>query len=195
MTERNHANPAVLDIIVERWSPRSFDASAIPQADLDAIFEAAGWAPSAFNVQPWRFLYAHCGDENWETFQSLLIDFNRGWAQHASVLVFVISDTRQRKGDGQTSLNHSHSFDTGAAWVLAALQATAMGYHAHAMTGLKFDEAKAVLRIPDDHRLEAAFVIGRQAPRENLPAQLQEREVMSARRPVADFAIAGPFPL
>ena len=108
MTERSEASPRVLEAIVDRWSPRSFDEGAVPQEDLDVIFEAAGWAPSAFNLQPWRFLYAHRGDANWERFLSLLIDFNQSWAKDASVLVFVVSDTLQRKDDGRTSANHSH---------------------------------------------------------------------------------------
>ncbi|MCB2064632.1 MAG: nitroreductase family protein, partial [Novosphingobium sp.] len=87
MTERSEASPRVLEAIVDRWSPRSFDEGAVPQEDLDVIFEAAGWAPSAFNLQPWRFLYAHRGDANWERFLSLLIDFNQSWAKDASVLV------------------------------------------------------------------------------------------------------------
>jgi nitroreductase len=193
MTERDGANPEVLDVIVERWSPRSFVESAVPQADLDLILEAAGWAPSAFNLQPWRFLYAHRGDGNWERFLSLLVDFNRTWAKDASVLVFVVSDILQRKEDGTAAPNHSHSFDAGAAWVLAALQATAMGYHAHAMSGVKFEEAKRELEIPDDHRIEAAIVIGRQGLKDRLPEALQQREQPSGRKPVSEFAWAGNF--
>jgi len=86
MTERT-AHPKVETLIVDRWSPRAFDGSEIPQEDLEVIFEAAGLAPSAYNYQPWTFLYATKGDANWELFLSQLIDFNKGWAQHASVLV------------------------------------------------------------------------------------------------------------
>jgi len=193
MTERDGANSEVLDVIVDRWSPRAFVESAMPQADLDVILEAAGWAPSAFNMQPWRFLYAHRGDANWDRFLGLLIDFNRSWAKDASVLVFVVSDILQRKDDGTASPSHSHSFDAGAAWALAALQATAMGYHVHAMSGVKLDEARRELEIPDDYRLEAAFVIGRQGQKDKLPEVLQQREQPSGRKPVSEFAWAGNF--
>ncbi|RYG29919.1 MAG: nitroreductase [Burkholderiales bacterium] len=193
MPERHQANPTVHDLIVDRWSPRSFDQSAMPQEDLNAVLEAAGWAPSAFNGQPWTFLYAHRGDENWDRFLSLLVDFNQIWAKNASVLVFVVSDSLMRKDDGETSANRSHSFDAGAAWALAALQAAAMGYHTHAMSGVHFAKAQAELNIPDDHRLEAAFVIGTKAPKENLPEALQAREVQSARKPLSDIARAGNF--
>ncbi len=191
MNERT-AHPRVEKMIVERWSPRAFDGSEMPQEDLDVIFEAAGWAPSAYNVQPWTFLYARRGDENWDLLLSQLIEFNQGWAQNASALVFVVSDSLMRSEKGNSE-NHSHSFDAGAAWALAALQAHTMGYHTHGMTGLKFGEAEKALGIPEDHRLEAAFAIGRQAPKETLPDFLQEREVPSTRKPVSEITRAGKF--
>lgn len=191
MTGRT-AHPKVENLIVNRWSPRAFDRSEMPQEDLDVIFEAAGWAPSAYNVQPWTFLYAKRGDENWDLFLSQLIEFNQGWAKDASVLVYVVSDTQMRSENGNTQ-NYSHSFDAGAAWALATLQAQALGYHTHGMTGLKFGEAEAALGIPSDHRLEVAFVIGKIAGKEVLPDFLQDREVPSDRKPVREIARAGKF--
>lgn len=192
MPERSEANPRIEKLIVERWSPRSFDASEMPQEDLDVIFEAAGWAPSSYNIQPWRFLYSRRGDENWERFLSLLIDSNRVWAQNASVLIFVVSDTLNRMGD-EPQPNRPHTFDAGSAWAMMALQATAMGYHAHGMIGIHIDEAVRELGIPDDHRLEAAVAIGRQDSKDKLPERLQAREFPSGRKPVGEFAIAGRF--
>jgi len=192
MTERSEAHPGVEELIVRRWSPRSFDRSEIPSEDLDVIFEAASWAPSAFNIQPWTFLYARRGDENWDRFLSLLVEFNQSWAKDASVLVFIVSNRMQGRGE-KKSPNHSHSFDAGAAWAQMALQATAMGYHAHGMTGLEFGKAEEELGIPEDHRLEAAAVIGTKAPKENLPEKLQEREAPSGRKDLAEIAIAGNF--
>ncbi|WP_232491616.1 nitroreductase family protein [Novosphingobium kaempferiae] len=186
------ANPKIEKLIVDRWSPRAFDGTEMPQEDLDAILEAGGWAPSAYNVQPWTFLYAKKGDENWDLFLSQLIDFNAGWAKEAAALVFVVSDKYMRSDKGNAD-NHSHSFDAGAAWVLAAIQAQALGYHTHGMTGLKFGEAEAALGIPADHRLEAAFAIGKQGDKSVLPEFLQEREVASSRKPLAEIAKAGKF--
>jgi len=186
------ANPKIEKLIVDRWSPRAFDGTEMPQEDLDAILEAGGWAPSAYNVQPWTFLYAKKGDANWDLFLSQLIDFNAGWAKEAAALVFVVSDKYMRSDKGNSD-NHSHSFDAGAAWVLAAIQAQALGYHTHGMTGLKFGEAEAALGIPDDHRLEAAFAIGKQGDKSVLPEFLQEREVASNRKPLAEIAKAGKF--
>jgi nitroreductase len=159
MTERT-ADPRVVPLIVERWSPRAFDESALPAEDLAVILEAATLAPSAYNYQPWRFLHSTKGDANWDRFLSLLIPFNASWAKDAGALVFIVSDTLMRSPDAANP-NHSHSFDAGAAWALLALQATALGYHAHGMTGLDFAKAKEELGIPDDFRLEAAVAIGR----------------------------------
>jgi nitroreductase len=186
------AHPRVEKLFVDRWSPRAFDGSDMPQEDIDVIFEAAGWAPSAYNVQPWTFLYARRGDANWDLLLNQLIDFNQSWAKDASALVYIVSDTLMRSEKGNSE-NHSHSFDAGAAWALAALQAQAMGYHTHGMTGLKFGEAEAALGIPADHRLEAAFVIGKAAGKEVLPEFLQERELPSTRKPMSEIAKPGKF--
>ncbi|MBT0669930.1 nitroreductase family protein [Novosphingobium profundi] len=186
------ANDRIEKLIVDRWSPRAFDGSAIPQEDLEAILEAASWAPSAYNVQPWTFLYAVKGDANWDLFLSQLIDFNKGWAQSASALVFVVSDSQMRSEKGNSD-NYSHSFDAGAAWALAALQALKLGYHTHGMTGLKFGEAEAALGVPADHRLEAAFVIGKIGDKSTLPEFLQDREAPSGRKPLSQVARAGKF--
>lgn len=192
MSDRN-AHPRVEKLLVDRWSPRSFDGSAIPDEDLNVIFEAAGWAPSAYNYQPWKFLYAKNGDANWERFLSLLVPFNQSWAKTASALVYVVSDTKMRQPDGTANPAYSNSFDAGAAWVKAALQATAMGYYTHGMVGIDFEKAPASLNIPADYRLEAAFVIGRKAPADLLPEGLREREAPSGRKPVSEIAVAGNF--
>lgn len=191
MTQRT-AHPAVLPLLVERWSPRAFDGSDLPQGDLDAIFSAAGLAPSAYNVQPWRFLYARRGDANWDRFLSLLVPFNQSWAKDASVLVFILSDTLSNNGTEDLP-NWSHSFDAGAAWMALAVQAQAMGYYTHGMVGIDFDRARAELKLPERFRLEAAAVIGRMGAVENLPEGLREREIVSDRKPVASIAAAGDF--
>ena len=191
MTTRT-AHPKVHPLFVDRWSPRAFDESAIPDEDLEAIFSAAGLAPSAFNYQPWKFLYARRGDANWERFLSLLIPFNQMWAKDAGALVFIVSDTRHRKPDGEADL-HSHSFDAGAAWAQMALQASLLGYHAHGMTGLEFDKARAELGLPEDIRLEAAVAIGRRDAPERLPEGLRGAEVPTGRKPVDEIAVAGSY--
>jgi nitroreductase len=186
------ASPRIHQLIVDRWSPRSFDASEMPEEDLQAIFEAAGLAPSAYNVQPWKFLYSRRGDENWERFLSLLVSGNRSWAKDASVLLFIVSDMLSRRGE-EPQFSHSHSFDAGAAWAMMALQVTALGYHAHGMVGVDFDRARKELQVPDDFRLEAAVAIGRRDVPERLPENLQAREAPSGRKPVREIAVPGNF--
>ena len=183
-------------LFLERWSPRAFDGSDVPDEDLLAIFEAARWAPSAFNSQPWRFLYAKRGDSNWERFLGLLIPWNQSWAASASVLVYILSDSLpfvDRK-TGEPRASHTHSFDAGAAWVSLALQATRMGYHAHGMSGVDFDRARVELAVPDRYRIEAAAVIGQIGDPATLPEKLRASEAPSGRKPIEEFAFAGSFP-
>jgi len=185
------ASPAIMPLITDRWSPRSFDGTPVPEADLLIMIEAAGWAPSAFNVQPWTFLYAIRGDGNWDRFLSLLIPFNQSWAKDAGALVFAVSKETSGKEDKP---NHSHSFDAGAAWAMLALQALHMGWHSHGMTGIEFGKAESALGIPSGHRLEAAIALGRKASADRLPEGLREREAPSSRKSVGEIAVAGGFP-
>jgi nitroreductase len=180
-------------LFLQRWSPRAFDGSAMPQSDLDTILDAAHWAPSAFNYQPWRFLYAHRGDKHWDAFQGLLVPFNQSWAKDACVLLFILSDTQLDAGQGPRP-SHSHSFDAGAAWAQLALQTTALGYQAHGMTGVDFGKAQKVLNVPETFRVEAAVAIGRQADASTLPEALRAREAPSDRKPLAAVSFAGPLP-
>lgn len=183
-------------LFLERWSPRAFDGSAVPAEDLATIFEAARWAPSAFNSQPWRFLYARRGDADWERFLALLIPWNRAWAQSASVLVYILSDTLpfiDRK-TGEPAPSSTHSFDAGAAWACLALQATRMGYHAHGMSGIQYELARAELAIPDRYALNAACVIGRIGDPAILDERQRAREFPSDRRLQSEFVFRGGLP-
>ncbi|MEO1110537.1 MAG: nitroreductase family protein [Pseudomonadota bacterium] len=181
-------------LFLSRWSPRAFDGSDIPPADLLTLLEAGRWAPSAFNVQPWRFFYAQRGDAHWPSFLTLLDVFNQTWARDASVLVFLASDMIM-PGDGARpdTKSHYNSFDAGAAWMQIALQASALGYAAHAMAGLNFDTATQVLNLPERLKLEVGIAIGRQTRADRLPADLREREVPSNRMPLHQIAFAGPY--
>ncbi|HEX8662254.1 MAG TPA: nitroreductase family protein [Brevundimonas sp.] len=181
-------------LFLERWSPRAFDGAAMAQEELLAMFEAARWAPSAFNGQPWRFLYAHRGGADWERFLGLLIPWNQAWAQSASVLVFILSDSLVETKSGGVAASHSHSFDAGAAWASMALQATRMGWFAHGMSGVQFERARDELGVPERFRIEAAVAIGRIGDPATLPEKLRAREVPSGRKRVEEFAFQGGFP-
>jgi nitroreductase len=192
-------NPRIADhpierVFLDRWSPRAFTGETIPQSVLFTIFEAARWAPSSYNSQPWRFLYATNGNAHWDKFLNLLIPFNQSWAKTASALVFAVSETTMNmQGKDARIPSHSHSFDTGAAWGYLALQATFLGWHAHGMVGIEFDRIKTELKVPDDHRIEAAIAIGKLGPKTLLPEALQAREFPSDRKPVAEIALEGGF--
>jgi nitroreductase len=192
MTQRTPDHP-IDPLFLERWSPRAFDGSEIPDADLMSLFEAARWAPSAFNSQPWRFLYAKRGDEHWARFLGLLIPWNQGWAHSASVLIYFLSDSLMETRPGRLTPSHSHSFDTGAAWASLALQATRLGYRAHGMSGVDFDRARVELAVPDRFRIEAAAVVGRVGDPATLDDRLRAREVPSGREPVSEHAFRGNF--
>jgi nitroreductase len=180
---------------LERWSPRAFDGTALTIDELLPLFEAARWAPSSFNAQPWRFLYAANGSAAWDQFVSLLLPFNRMWARQAGALVFILSDTLMAPPQGGgPSPSHSHSFDAGAAWALLALQAHANGLYTHGMTGVDFAAAREALNVPERFRIEAAIAIGRIGHADTLPEPLRAREKPSPRRPIEDSTAFGPFP-
>lgn len=182
-------------LFVDRWSPRAFDGSEVPDADLCAMFEAARWAPSAFNSQPWHFLFAKRGDANWEPFLSLLVPFNQAWAQTASVLVYIVSDSLPGVDrDGAPKPSSTHAFDAGAAWVSLALQATRMGYHAHGMSGIEMEQARAALGLPERYQLNAACVIGKVGDPAQLDEKQRAREFPSDRKPQDAFVHAGGWP-
>jgi nitroreductase len=180
---------------LERWSPRAFSGEPIPGADLATIFEAARWAPSSFNSQPWRFLYARRDTPEFEKFLGLLIEFNQSWAKNAAVLIIVLSKkTFTPPGKSEAAPTHSHSFDAGAAWGYLALQASRSGYAAHGMTGFDIPRAAAELNVPDDYRVEAAVAIGRIGDKSLLPESIRAREQPNGRNPQAEFVFEGAFP-
>lgn len=193
MSQRRPDHP-IDPLFLDRWSPRAFDASVIPDADLKTIFEAARWAPSAFNWQPWRFLYAKREDANWARFLDLLVPFNQAWAHSASVLIYILSDRMIETKPGEPKPAHTHSYDAGAAWGYLALQATRMGYHAHGMAGVDYDRVRTELMVPERFRVEAAAVIGRIGDPAILDEKQRAREFPSDRKPIGDIAFAGDFP-
>jgi len=195
MADRQPDRP-VDRLFLDRWSPRAFDGSEMPEEDLLTMFEAARWAPSAFNSQPWRFLYARRGDADWERFLGLLIPWNQSWAHSASALVYILSDSLpfSDKKTGEPQPSTTHSFDAGAAWACLALQASLMGYFAHGMSGIQYELARSELRIPERFALNAACAIGRIGDPAQLDDKLRARELPSGRKGIGELAFAGNFP-
>lgn len=181
-------------MFLERWSPRAFTGETMPQAVLMSLFEAAHWAPSAFNGQPWRFVYAHRDTPEWTPLFDLLIPYNQAWVKNASVLMFIISD-RFRRAEGRDPVPvRSHSFDTGSAWSYLALQASRTGWATHGMAGFDVARSYAVLGVSEaDYQVEAAIAVGRRADPSVLEEPYRSREAPSPRNPVASFAFEGRF--
>lgn len=189
-----HADHPIDPMFLQRWSPRAFTGEAIAPEDLMTMFEAARWAPSSGNSQPWRFIYARRDSADWEGFLSLLDDGNRIWAQRASALVLVVSATTQpRPGKPEPRPLPSHSFDTGCAWGMFALQALRLGWHTHGMIGFDAPRAARELGVPDDHHVEAMIAVGRRGDRSALPERLQEREYPNGREPLSVLVHEGRF--
>ncbi len=177
-------------IFLNRWSPSAMTSGEISEKQLMSLLEAGRWAPSSYNNQPWRFIYGLRGTPAWDLLFGLLGDYNRKWAANASALVMVIS---KKTFDFNGKPSKTHSFDTGAAWMSIALEASISGVAAHGMEGFDYDKARTELGIPNDYDVEAMFAVGIRAPRENLPPDLAEREVPSGRRPLKEIVMEGRF--
>ncbi len=181
---------AALDAaILERWSPRAFSPRPVEQEKLDALFEAARWAASSFNEQPWRFLLAR-SDQDRKKFVDFLLPANQTWAKNAPVLI-VVAAKKTFSHNGKP--NKTHQFCTGAATAYLTLACTQHGLIAHGMAGFDAELARATLGVPTDFDLLAVFAIGYRGDKSLLPPDVQEREAPSGRRPARDSVMEGHF--
>lgn len=188
--ESRNADHSVEPLFLDRWSPRAFSGELLSPEELTSLFEAARWAPSSYNNQPWRILYATRGGPEWDRFFNLLIEANRVWVARAAVLLLFLS---KKTFDHNGKPCITHSFDCGAAWENLALQAAAMNLVAHGMQGFDYERARTELRVPEGFQIEAMAALGRPGRKEDLPPALQEREVPSGRRPLSETVREGPF--
>ncbi len=181
-------------IFLERWSPRSFTGEEIPEQELFTILEAARWAPSSYNSQPGRFLYARKNTPSWDKFFGLFNEYNQAWVKNASALIVVASNSVMLlPGADKPVPSHSHSFDAGSAWGYLALQAVRMGWYAHAMVGFDMNRAFTELNVPAGYRVEAAIAIGRRGDKSMLPEATRARETPNDRKPLSELAFEGGF--
>jgi nitroreductase len=187
---RDHrkADHPIDDIFIDRWSPRAMSGEPISQDELNVLFEAARWAPSSGNSQPWRILYAHRDTEHWLLFFDLLVERNRMWCRNAAVLLVFVSRLTSEK-TGRPFI--THSYDTGAAWQNLALQGTKRGLVVHGMAGFDYAKAKATLNVPDDFVVNAMAAIGRPGPVSVLPEDFQARESPNTRKPIGEWTFEG----
>jgi nitroreductase len=185
-----HPDHPIESIFIIRWSPRAMSGEPLSDADLNRLFEAARWAPSTYNEQEWRFLYARRETPHWDTFFSLLVEGNQQWCGNGAVLLVICSHkVFERNGKP----NPVHTFDTGAAFENLALQGAQMNLVVHGMAGFDRGKARALLNVPDDYDVEAMAVIGRPGNPDDLPEALRDREVPTGRKPVAEIIGEGAF--
>lgn len=189
---REHRSPGydIAPLFVNRWSPRSMTGESLSEDEFMSLFEAAKWAPSAYNDQPWRFLYTTRDSDHWDIFFDLLSDENKTWAKRAGVLVVMVSKTTF---DYNGEPSRTHSFDTGAAWQNLALEGARRGLVVHGIGGFDHERATAVLSIPSEYVIEAMAAVGVRASPNTLPPEMQERETPSGRKPLDDIVIEGAF--
>lgn len=184
------AEHKILDLILNRWSPRAMSGEILSDEELMSLFEAARWAPSSFDNQPWRFIYAKRDGKHWDTFFNLLGDFNKSWCKNAAVLIVAVSADNFALNNKPS---RTHSFDTGAAWENLALQGYSQGLVVHGMEGFDYDQAKTALNVPADHTVEAMIAVGKPGPLNVLPEALQQREELSDRKKIEEFVFEGEF--
>ena len=186
--QKRKATYSIEPLIINRWSSRAMTGAEISLGELMRLFEAARWAQSSFNNQPWRFIYALRSSDHWKGFLNLLVPSNRIWAQNAAVLVIVIS---KMVFDHNGKPSRTHSFDTGAAMQNFALQGTHMGLVVHGMEGFNYEKAREVATVPAEYSVEAMFAVGQYGDREKLPKELQERDAPSNRKSLEEFVFEG----
>jgi nitroreductase len=190
-------NPAsnefpIHDLLKRRWSPRAFSEKPVPPEALRSLFEAARWAASCYNDQPWAYIVAtRDNPEEFARLAGVLVEGNTVWATKAPVL--ALSLARLNFQHNQKPNRHA-VHDVGAASASLALEATARGIGVHQMGGFYPDKAREVFQIPADWEPVAAFAIGYPGDPAFLPETLRAREgVARSRKPISDFVMSGKF--
>lgn len=170
---------------LDRWSPRSFQDTPVDSEDVQTLFEAARWAPSCFNEQPWHFVYGTKASAR-ERLAGVLVDSNRAWASKAPMLVAVFS---KRSFERNGKPNRWADFDTGSAWMSFTLQAEKLGLSCHAMGGFDPDKAYAVTGLdPERFNAICMVAVGKKGEVSALPPELREKEQPSERKQLSSIA-------
>ena len=178
---------AINPLILGRWSPRSFLDKPVPESDLLAILEAARWAPSCFNEQPWRFLVAR-REPALARLRACLTESNQTWANRAPVLLAVLSVPNFAL---ENRPNRWNAFDAGTAWGYLALEAHRRSLVAHGMGGFSQKAVRAAFNVPEDWGVHALVAVGYRAPADQLSPEQQEQEHPSLRKPLAEIWFDG----
>jgi nitroreductase len=191
ISKMKYAQPStdgVLPVFLERWSPRAFADRDVSAADLKVVFEAARWAPSSYNEQPWRFFVGHKGSETYNKILDALVPFNQDWARSAPVLILGVAKTRFSHND---SPNNYATHDLGAAMALMAVQATALGLAAHQMAGFDWVKARESFAIPDTYAMGSVMALGYQGELADMQEKFQAQEQSPrSRKALSEIVLA-----
>ena len=187
MKKTAHTQTEIHPLIAERWSPRSFDENAVISTDdVLGLLEAARWAPSASNTQPWRFAVACRGEQLFTEFHATLAGFNKAWTPRAAALVLLAAETIDAEGKPRKWA----LYDSGLAASLLTVEAHARGYHVHTMGGFNADEVRRILSLHENVQPLTMLAIGKLAPAEQLEEALHQREVAERQRlPLNDLLL------
>ena len=180
------------DLIRNRWSPRAFAEKVVAPDVLRSLFEAARWAPSSNNEQPWAYLVATKDNpENFAKMLGVLVEFNANWAKHAPVLALSVAHLKTQR-DGKPNRVALH--DVGSASAQLTFEANARGLQVHQMAGFDAEEARETFAIPPDWEPVAALAIGYPGDPESLPEKLRDRELAPrTRKPAGEFVMSGSW--
>jgi len=192
MQNRTDTQIPIHELIRQRWSSRAFSSHPVESDKLLSILEAARWAPSSRNEQPWAFLVATKDNpENYEALAGVLMDSNRAWAGNAPVLILTTAHTRLEK-DGQPNRHSFH--DLGQATANLVFQATSLGLATHQMGGFHANAARERFAIPETWEPVSVIALGYPGNAELLPEPLRERETAQRRRkPLEEFVFSGTW--
>lgn len=186
-TNRNPL-PNVSELFHQRWSPRAFKKNIIPPPTIEAIFDAARWAPSCFNEQPWFFVTSS-GENDFDSFLGLLNESNQVWAKNAGVIGFIFA---KKAFTHNGTDNNKAKFDCGAAWMSLTLQANIHGLYTHGIGGIDYANVYKTLNIStDDFDIICGFALGDIDQADSLPKILSEKEKPSGRKSLNQIWQAG----
>lgn len=167
------------ELLADRWSPRAFENRFIDNQELKSLLEAARWAPSSMNEQPWRFLYAHRGEQAFDLILETFAESNKSWAQHAAMLMLTLVK-QSYTANGQP--NRSAHYDLGLAVANLSIQATHLGIGVHQIGGFSSEKARQLFDVPEDYEVVTGLVLGYFGSPESLPPTLMQRELAPRRR-------------
>jgi nitroreductase len=194
ITDFNKKTPTdheIIDLIKNRWSPRTFSDQPVSQKELQMLFEAGRWAPSSSNLQPWNIVWGIKGSKTYDRIMDVLVEFNQKWAKNAPVLLLGVVDTKTPKGDD----NYHAPHDLGQFSANMALQAQSMGIAFHQMAGLDYEKAKKEFKFPETFHVATAIALGYYGgDLSDVPDFLQEDETGErSRKKQNDFVFNGDY--